>query len=224
MRQREQRDFGAIEIRAVEEGGARHIRGIGSSFNTEYEIGEMFRETFREGAFDKTLAESDVAVLWQHQDGMVLGSTRSGTAKVWVDERGLQYDVEVPDTTWGNDAFVSVSRGDVWGSSIGFIPVKERWTEERDEDVLPLREILEVRLLETSPVTWPANPATSVMAEARAALEKSGLSPATVQALIERGVKGELATTDKPGVAHLAAGAPSRRNLDIYLSVIRGTR
>jgi len=91
----------------------------------------------------------------------VLGTVDSGTARFEVDERGLRYEADLdladPD---GMSAYRKIATGKVRQSSFSFEVVKDKW-EER-EDAPPHRTLTEVRLWETSPVLWGANPETDV--------------------------------------------------------------
>ncbi len=141
-------------------GDGRKVRGYGAVFNRLSENLGGFREVIEPGAFSAVL-QDDVRALWNHNASDILARTKSGTLKIGVDSVGLWYEFEAPDTTAGRDLLVSLKRGDVDQSSFGFIIAKDRWTEGRDG--VPRRTILKVaRLLDVSPVTYPAYPDTSV--------------------------------------------------------------
>lgn len=163
----EYRTFAAEDLRA-EHGDNRTLTGMAAVFNAETVIGGMFREVIRSGAFKKTLREGDPVALWDHDSGKPLGRKSEGTLRISEDKKGLPVEVDAPDTTWGNDAIVSVGRGDVKGMSIGFEIVKQKWNEAQD-GAMELREILEAKLFEVSFVTFPAYQTTE--AEARSILD-----------------------------------------------------
>jgi len=133
---------------------ARKLTGYAAIFNSVQEIYPGFREAVRPGAFSKTIKEADVRALINHDANLVIGRTKAGTLKLWEDAKGLRYEVQLPDTSYARDLIESVSRGDVSGSSFAFRAVKER---QREDGV---REILEARLFDVSPVTYPAYAAT----------------------------------------------------------------
>ncbi len=129
-----------------------------------------FLEVIEPGAFDGVLGD-DVRALWNHNAEKVLGRTKTGTLRIWADERGLGYEVELPDAQWARDALASVQRGDVDQSSFGFEvdEAGQRW--ERLADGTPLRHIVRFkRLYDVSPVTFPAYQSTT--AEARGMAEQ----------------------------------------------------
>jgi HK97 family phage prohead protease len=170
---KEIRTFPIEELRAAEDDTGRTLAGYPVIFNSLSEPMWGFRETVRPGAFTKTLQERDILSLWNHDSSKPLGRTGNKTLTLAEDDRGLRYDNTVPETTWGKDAYISVQRGDVKGMSFAFSVVKEVWHEET-EDGEPLREILEARLYEVSPVTFPAYPMTEV--EARAIMDDNGVT------------------------------------------------
>jgi hypothetical protein len=93
---------------------------------------------------------------------MVLGNTENNTAKVWEDEIGLRFELELPDTTAGKDAFTPIQRGDVKGVSFGFRTRVDEWDESDKNNIV--RTLIDVMLYEVSPTAMPAYPQTSVSA------------------------------------------------------------
>lgn len=196
------------ELRASESDGSRRLEGYAAVFDSETVIAELFREIVRPGAFRKTLQESDQVALWNHDTNYPLGRRSTGTLELEEDHHGLRARITLPETDWGRNAWESVQRGDVQGMSFGFDVIQDRWT--RDRESLDLRELLEIRLWEVSPVTFPAYEATEV--EARAILENCGVVT--------------LVTTE-PVEDHSAADTgPERRRrvLEAYGAVLRGDR
>ena len=114
-----------------------------------------FIERIAPGAFTRSLeARNDIKLLWNHDTGSVLGSTRSGTLKVWQDERGLRVKGELPNTTAGRDAAELIRRGDVDSMSFGFsVPQGgDEWSADGSQ-----RTLKSVRLHEVSIVAFPAS-------------------------------------------------------------------
>ncbi len=74
-----------------------------------------------------------------------------------ADTTGLAYDIDLPNNTWGNDVKESVRRGDVDGSSFGFICQEDRWSKvEYEGEQIYKRSVVKAELLEVSPCTFPA--------------------------------------------------------------------
>lgn len=163
----ERRDY-TIEGLAVDETEAPHIRGYAAVFDSESQpLMEMGGQTFVErvapGAFASSIDGGDVRALWNHDPNYVLGRTTAETLRLGEDEHGLAVDILPPDTSWARDLMVSMKRGDVNQMSFGFQVVRDQWeTEKADGQVRNVRTLLEVRLYDVSPVTFPAYTATSV--------------------------------------------------------------
>ena len=149
----------ALEIRAATETEPTTISGYALRFNSETKIGGWFRELIRPEAIPDDIQSKDVRALWNHNSDYPIGRTKNDTLKLEKDEKGLRFTVTPPDTSWGRDAMESVKRGDVSGMSFGFFVNRDKWTEETGKT--PLRELLDVELLEVSPVTFPAYPQTT---------------------------------------------------------------
>lgn len=151
-------DMVGVEVRADNQ---RSIGGYAAVFERKSVMLYGFREKIRPGAFADSMRD-DVRALWQHDTSQVLGRTRSGTLRLWEDETGLGFELQPPDTQTGRDAVTLIERGDVDQMSFGFnVPVNgDEWSE--DEDGIPLRTITRAKLIEISPVTFPAYVDTSV--------------------------------------------------------------
>ena len=125
-------------------------------------IAGWFKEKVSRQAFDEVL-KNDVVAVFNHDKNKILA--RNGkTLVLEVDQRGLKYSFEAPNTTAGNDLLESISRGDVSGSSFQFIPKKVSWEKAPKDDpdgVEELRTIEKVGLLiDVGPVVFPAYPDT----------------------------------------------------------------
>ena len=139
---------------------SRQVVGYASVFNSLSENLGGFKEKIDRNAFDGVM-EDDVRALFNHDPNYILGRTLSNTLKLSVDDNGLRYEFDAPDTTFGNDLLVSLERGDVSQSSFGFIVEEDNW--EKDDSGAVIRTIQKVsRLLDVSPVTYPAYPEASV--------------------------------------------------------------
>lgn len=152
-----------LEEREDGEGSDLSLVGYASTFDERYEVWD-FDEVVRRGAFKKSIESDDIRALWNHQSGVVLGRTKSGTLKLNEDSRGLRVRIDLPDTQSARELHTSVKRGDVDQMSFGFCTIEDRWTRPKDKKEPVLRELLEVQIFEVSPVTFPANAGTSIQA------------------------------------------------------------
>ena len=163
------RYFKLSEIRAENDTNSRKVAGYAAVFDSPSEpIGGMFIEIVRPGAFTKTLQEADVVALWQHDANEPLGRRSNQTLLLGEDAHGLRFELILPDTTRGRDAYELVKRGDIREMSFQFRVVKERW-ERNLQTNMDTRELLEVGLIDVSLITFPAYRATEV--EARAIMQ-----------------------------------------------------
>lgn len=179
---------GDVEARAAEGGGGRTIVGYAAVFNSTTDIG-FFRERIAPGAFRAALARDDVRALVNHSDSRVLGRNKSGTLRLFEDERGLRYEIDAPDTQEARDLLVLMDRGDINQSSFAFVATSETWDETGDK---PLRTVNEVRLFDVSVVTYPAYDDTEATAEpARRSLQlwRESQSPTDPNAASRRAMK-----------------------------------
>ncbi|AGB71024.1 MULTISPECIES: HK97 family phage prohead protease [Rhizobium] len=146
----------AVETRATD--GKRTLVGYAAVFERLADIGGWFQEQIAPGAFTDAI-KGDVRALVDHDSGRVIGRTKSGTLRLQEDGTGLRVEIDVPDTTDGNDLWVLVERGDISGMSFGFCVTKETWDETGD---VPTRTIQALELLEVSAVAFPAYDDTTI--------------------------------------------------------------
>lgn len=164
MENRERRTFEIPELRIADEGDGPRVTGYAAVFDQWSENLGGFREKIEPGAFAGAVG-GDVRALWNHNADYVLGRTASGTLRLSEDDHGLAFEVEPPDAQWARDALATMRRGDVNQMSFGFETVRDHW--EQGEDGEAKRTLLEVRLHDVSPVTFPAYPQTNAQVRAR---------------------------------------------------------
>jgi HK97 family phage prohead protease len=145
-----------VEVRADSE--KRTLVGYAAKFDRLASIGGYFDEKIASGAFTDAI-KGDIRALVDHDPGRVIGRTKSGTLRLAEDGVGLRVEIDVPDTTDGNDLWVLVERGDISGMSFGFRVTKETWDETGDT---PIRTIEKLELHEVSAVAWPAYEDTTI--------------------------------------------------------------
>jgi HK97 family phage prohead protease len=160
-----ERRFVTAELRVIDSDDGSMIEGYAAVFNEWSEDLGGFRERIRPGAFARTIREADVRGLWQHDPNFVLGRNLAGTLELLEDNHGLQYRITPPDAQWARDALVTMRRGDVNQSSFAFEAVLNEWGEAADGFIT--RELIEVKLYDVSPVTYPAYPQTSAQVRAK---------------------------------------------------------
>lgn len=145
-----------VETRAADE--KRTLVGYAAVFNSDTDIGGWWTERIAPGAFSGTIG-GDIRALVDHDMGRVIGRTKSGTLRLAEDSKGLACEIDIPNTTDGNDLWELVERGDISGMSFGFRVTKQEWDETIDP---PVRTIQAIELFEVSAVAWPAYDDTEI--------------------------------------------------------------
>lgn len=160
MERRFSHETASVESRAD---GGKMIVGYAAVYHrageagTEYRLGPDIVEHIAPGAFDLT---QDVRGLFNHDPSLLLGRTKSGTLRLSTDQRGLRYEIDIPDTTTGRDVAESIKRGDITGSSFAFTPTESKWMRDEQRGV-DIREIRKVDLFDVGPVVFPAYEAST---------------------------------------------------------------
>lgn len=154
----ERRFINGMEVRKSDDGKVTTLRGYAARFGSVYDMGWFTEEVHRDAFKNADL--SDVRILFNHDPNQILGRTKSGTARVGIDREGFWYEVDLPESATALRE--AVQRGDVAESSWAFGLKKDTWTREKDKDKQH-RVLMEVEAVyDASPVTFPANPDTSV--------------------------------------------------------------
>lgn len=117
------------------------------------------REKILPGAFSQCIKKDEIKCLAQHDPTKVLGRTRSGTLKLFEDERGVLFQCVPPKAQWADDLVTSVKRGDISEMSFGFKNWDIFWT---NEDGMYVRNVKSARMSEISVVTDAAYGTSSV--------------------------------------------------------------
>lgn len=146
----EQREVGTI---------SRTIAGYAAKFESWSEpIMGWFKEKIARSAFDECDL-SDVIMCFNHNVDDILARTISGTLQLSVDDIGLRFSFEAPNTTRGNDMLELVSRGDINKCSFRFVVESDEWIYADDKNGLQYdeRTILKFAMLkDVALVVFPA--------------------------------------------------------------------
>jgi HK97 family phage prohead protease len=130
--------------------GERQFEGYASTFGNK----DLVDDIMEKGCYRKSIAErgpngsNDIKVLWGHMEpfGMPL--------ELHEDDHGLYVVGQASDTHENKDRLVYMRDGVVKTMSVGFrIPEGKAWFEEDNWT----RHITEAKLMEFSPVMFPAN-------------------------------------------------------------------
>jgi HK97 family phage prohead protease len=207
-----------VELRHNGDGARRLIGGYAAKFNSDSRS-MPYIERIAPSFFTKTHADGwpgaggGVVCRYNHDDMHLLGTTRSGTLQLQVNEHGLEYTVDVPEHR--QDVLELVARGDISQSSFAFVAIQDDWSHT--ESGTALRTLVEGKLIDVSPVVTPAYEDTSV--GLRSLSRAVGASYEEVERLAEkRELRKFFIRTDKDG------GAPTPGSTARALMRMRGLR
>lgn len=158
-------DMPGLEVKE-DQNGRTVIRGYAAVFESESQDLGGFVEIVERGAFDDVM-RSNPDVFGKYNHERVIGRTTSGTMRLFVDERGLRYEIDPPKSA--ADVVELISRGDVRGSSFAFrsSPKDESWS--KDVNGRMIRRIKRFSFLgDAGPVDTPAYLATETYVSKRA--------------------------------------------------------
>ena len=159
-----------VEIRCElrSENGGRHISGKAISFDTESnDIG--FIEILHRGCITQELIDSsNIVFLYNHDYNQVIARANKGKGTLNIDLRddGVYFDLDVPNTTMGNDLLENIRLGNITQCSFGFRYANEEgaYKDEKIGDVW-YRNVYKIgELFDLSAVTYPAYDDTYVNA------------------------------------------------------------
>jgi HK97 family phage prohead protease len=171
---------GPVELRS-----ARRIGGLAAPYNKPSRplgAAAPFLEVFEKRSFAKSIGDGFVGVVanLEHNASALLGTVDSGTLDIVDTRDGLDYTVELPNTTAGNDALEYVSRGLMRGSSVTMQVFSDHF--EMRGAGLPTRHLEGVRLLAISPTSAPVYAETTVSMRSFAAQFDADLSEVVADA------------------------------------------
>lgn len=184
----QERRFYKAEVRAAPGGdddAPTRISGFAAVFNQRSENLGGFYEVIKPGAFDDVM-QQDVRGLFNHDPNFVLGRSASGTLSLTLDDIGLHYDIDAPNTQTVRDLVLTpMKRGDIDQSSFTFIVARnggDHWYE--DDEGLIVREIRKfARMIDVGPVSIPAYPDTSSQVSRSLESFKQSLEAPSAEAL-----------------------------------------
>jgi len=157
-----------VEVRETETGYI--IEGIAALVDKDNDMG-WFIERIERGAFDGRL-QDDVRFLVNHDPNLILARTKSGTGELFLDDSGnLCYRYETPNRTYARDIADAIKSGDIDQSSYAFTIDEDDWsTREDGKEVRSIKRYKQ--LYDVSPVTYPADPDTTVAKRSHDAIKK----------------------------------------------------
>lgn len=162
MREAEERTLliSKDEVRIKTEEGKRPILRIKvAPYNTP-SVGLRFTEYTQPGCFTEWLdSEQDILSCFNHQRHYILGRRCKGTARFIDTPEALWLEVDIPNTSYGQDLIENVENGNVDGASFRFRCHEggDRWSNGYSR-----RDLFKCELLEAGPVVDPVYEETDV--------------------------------------------------------------
>lgn len=148
----------------------RHIEGYAIVFNSLSNDLGGFREIIEQGAItDELIKNSDILCLMNHdiKRGVLARSYQGrGSLKLEIDEHGLHYSFDAPNTDLGDEVLEGIRRGDISKCSFAFVCGEDNWT--KDENGEYIRHVKKIKnLYDVSLVYHPAYEETEAIADTR---------------------------------------------------------
>ena len=137
----------------------RQVEGYAVVFNSPTDLG-WFTEEIDPHAFDNA-DMSNVYLLGNHDENIILAGTSNNTLKLDINENGLYQTASVIDTTTGEDWLKLVKNGLINKQSFAFTIADggEEWSMRDGKEHRIIRSI--EKLFDVSLVPWPAYSDTS---------------------------------------------------------------
>lgn len=149
----------------------RTVEGYAVVFNSQSEDLGFFETISPSAVTVDVINRSDVFALLNHNPDKVLARCRygEGSLSLSIDEKGLKYSFQAPNTELGNELIEHIRRGEIDSSSFAFIVSSEEGSEVWENiNGTTYRTINKIECLcDVSPVWQPAYSATSVSARAK---------------------------------------------------------
>jgi HK97 family phage prohead protease len=159
--------FQKAELRATEDGQVMHVSGyVNKTGQLSNVLGTTtkFVEKIAPGAFARALqnATRDIDFLAEHNDKLILASTRNNSLTLREDNVGLYMEATIAPTSWGRDYYQLIQDGILRNMSFGFVTLKDSW-DLRDDGIYE-RTIEDLELIEVSVVRDPAYSQSTIAA------------------------------------------------------------
>lgn len=147
-------------VRALTNDDKHVISGTAIVFNQRSQWMGFYEEikpgAVRDVKFDDTL------LLYNHEYGNILARVQARNLDITVDDNGVYFRAELPNTTLANDVYNDIQARNVQGCSFGFNIAKDHWTvTENNEPLHIIDQIDSITELSVTPI--PAYSQTSAM-------------------------------------------------------------
>ena len=136
-----------VDVESLDTRG-RTLHGYAAVYGVESGDLGGFRERIAPGAFAPVLPDADVRALLNHDPNSVLGRSKSGTLRLFDEQRGLRFEVDLPASPLGENVREAVARGDIDGASFRLVVGDEEW----DGDLRTVKTVRELHDVTVAPM------------------------------------------------------------------------
>lgn len=151
-----------VELRASDkEGEPAVIIGMPIVYNRESE--DMgFIEINKKGSAKNAIGRSDARALYGHNSNSLLpiGRQSAGTLRMKDTNKGVEIEIDPPDTEFSRALMIAIERGDIAEMSYAFSIKDDIWEMRDGKEYRTIVEIQEI--FDISPVAFAAFPDTTV--------------------------------------------------------------
>lgn len=146
-----------LEYRAISEfetnADSRTVRGLAIPVEQRSEIlyGEIREMINRSAVNEDLISSNDVKLYVDHmpmRGTLARSKYGKGSLRLFLTERGLEFETELPNTEFGNEILRGMERGDYDAMSFGFICGKDHYDSKPDENGIWNRYIDDIKLLD----------------------------------------------------------------------------
>lgn len=159
----------------IKDNGKRIVSGYAVVFDSLSELmqkdGIVFREIIKpEAITQEVIDNSDILCLLNHNEEKVLARSNKGkgTLKLQLDEKGVSFEFELPNSPLGEEVEEGIKRGDLSFCSFSFTIAEGGDNWEIQQDGTYLRTITDIKQLFDVSIVWhPAYEETNVEVDTR---------------------------------------------------------
>jgi HK97 family phage major capsid protein/HK97 family phage prohead protease len=136
---------------------------------------KRFIERIEPGTFKRALDKgNDVNFLAEHDNKLLLASTKNGSLSLTEDDKGLFMEARISPTSWGKDYHQLISDGLLTNMSFGMGVKADKW--EKRSDGTYERSISDLTLAEVSVVRNPAYVQSSIQARSMEIIDEPNIT------------------------------------------------
>lgn len=124
------------EIRSVDN-ESRKISGLAIPAESRSELlyGEFYEVISRDALTEDLIKNNDIKLYLNHdasQGTFARSKYGEGSLRLFVTDRGIEFETELPNTAFGDALLEGIRRGDFDALSFAFAPEEDEWEENED--------------------------------------------------------------------------------------------